>query len=887
MQDHASPDSPHFGRIVNNAHASPSGPSESRSKRKRRTQGYNTDSGHNHIPGASGHGSRKSRSGRTVRSKRSTSRSHRKSHRPAPELAPGSPFSFTPPARDDVPSYYFDSPRQTARRVAREGQSHSPDVNRPTPPRREPSRRRKSGVKQKSGVRQSGTEAPRIQGESSLPRRELVTAPKKNVLAVVKRLAEVEQEWRTYIMNCAKNLDALGAASGLLDMEEATKLDGDRVLTDLLTRYIDMGAPELDVAQILGAIMYNRRLSLDIVLKKAEQMKLPKVVDMLKKAGAKPLGKTVIARVHGDNLTCPCCKTINDVKVKVAVHYGRFAPDVTIRDAQSDVITDDFKEPPDTVVAHIKDCEYDVPLLKEALWAHAKGGDVRGAYIALEKMENLGENADKIANQMLVDYVTGLHPDEQVCVALGAILMKRGLSLSMALAKACQFGHNTVVKILFKAKADLNQKEVWGHAPIYWATMENRKEVIRTLIRGNADVTPRTPTGWTPLHCAALNGKINIVGMLLRAKAAVGAMDNIGRSAMQVAKTAQEFEIMRRLEAAGAHYHPWTIDDYGDFTRGGGVLPSEYTMGDLEPNTSMNGLQTKNVNLDLAWGKEWDTEVEGYIKNARLAVQIRRQMLASQPPHVFEHGQGPRRPSQEGWARVDAPTGTSFFAPGTTVAERKKQQQQPIYRVDGIGAQFWALHVAAAAGEVGAMWELLEQKAYVNQEDRDGITALHKAVESANVEAVQLLLTCRADPNHDGGKQNMITPLLSSTRLAETDVLEMLIKSKADVNFVGKRRQTALGNAVRFADYAMVQLLIDGGILLDGASYNAAVHEAFQRGTGDIGQLLLEARDERDLDGTKLAQDTGTIKYTKEDESALAAGLKGIKWVDPYQLRKL
>lgn len=65
------------------------------------------------------------------------------------------------------------------------------------------------------------------------------------------------------------------------------------------------------------------------------------------------------------------------------------------------------------------------------------------------------------------------------------------------------------------------------------------------------------------------------------------------------------------------------------------------------------------------------------------------------------------------------------------------------------------LHAAAKKGHTGVVQTLLRNGAQVDTTDRDGLTALHIAVENCKPQVVQILLGFSARVQHKGGKVTM------------------------------------------------------------------------------------------------------------------------------------
>ncbi len=112
-----------------------------------------------------------------------------------------------------------------------------------------------------------------------------------------------------------------------------------------------------------------------------------------------------------------------------------------------------------------------------------------------------------------------------------------------------------------------------------------------------------------------------------------------------------------------------------------------------------------------------------------------------------------------------------------------------------------ALHELQAAGVIAGEVELESKRM------PDGATLLIDAAERGDVAAVRRLLTAGADPDGRGYKVNSV-PL---TRVKSAEVLELLLKSGADVNAVDAVGTTPLGWAVGLGKMENVRCLLQAG----------------------------------------------------------------------------
>src|SRR5689334_3417288 len=110
-------------------------------------------------------------------------------------------------------------------------------------------------------------------------------------------------------------------------------------------------------------------------------------------------------------------------------------------------------------------------------------------------------------------------------------------------------------------------------------------------------------------------------------------------------------------------------------------------------------------------------------------------------------------------------------------------------RFVGVAASVSFLAVAATASAQSALADRIAAGADVNQTRPDGSTPLHWAVYRVDRELVSALLKKRAHAtvvNHYGA-----SPLTEAARLADADLVGMLLDADADPNAANEDGQTA------------------------------------------------------------------------------------------------
>jgi hypothetical protein len=111
---------------------------------------------------------------------------------------------------------------------------------------------------------------------------------------------------------------------------------------------------------------------------------------------------------------------------------------------------------------------------------------------------------------------------------------------------------------------------------------------------------------------------------------------------------------------------------------------------------------------------------------------------------------------------------------------------------------------------------LIQDGANVNQINKVRQTPLIAAIDSGNIEFVQLLLDNGADIDYENTfGTRKITPLLFSFIIQEPEITKILIKNKANINYQDSDGSTALMYAAKIYNPILrkeiIQLLLDAG----------------------------------------------------------------------------
>ncbi|KAF7358512.1 HET-domain-containing protein [Mycena venus] len=151
-----------------------------------------------------------------------------------------------------------------------------------------------------------------------------------------------------------------------------------------------------------------------------------------------------------------------------------------------------------------------------------------------------------------------------------------------------------------------------------------------------------------------------------------------------------------------------------------------------------------------------------------------------------------------------------------------------------------ALHRALSKGRLDIAQLLIECSTFVDQANKDGWITLHYALSKDHLDIAQLLIECSTSINQ-ADKHGWTTLHLASSK-GHLNIVQLLMKHSASVNQADKDGWTALHLASSGGHLNIAQLLIECSASVNQADKDGwtALHLASREGHLDIVQLLIE-----------------------------------------------
>ncbi|KAE9608232.1 hypothetical protein Lal_00003444 [Lupinus albus] len=142
--------------------------------------------------------------------------------------------------------------------------------------------------------------------------------------------------------------------------------------------------------------------------------------------------------------------------------------------------------------------------------------------------------------------------------------------------------------------------------------------------------------------------------------------------------------------------------------------------------------------------------------------------------------------------------------------ERAILQQNLTPNLEKISTEKWSpLHTLALSMQISCMDKLLENGLDIDLRDKEGLTALHKAIMGKKEAVISHLLRKGASP-HVKDKDGA-TPLHYAVQVGAKEIVKLLIKYKVDVNATDNEGWTPLHIAIQSRNRDIAKILLVNG----------------------------------------------------------------------------
>jgi len=435
-----------------------------------------------------------------------------------------------------------------------------------------------------------------------------------------------------------------------------------------------------------------------------------------------------------------------------------------------------------------------------------------------------------------------------------AIRMNEGQNLAVnartrsgetALHWAAKYGQDEFLKLLVDNGADLNLADYERQqTALQYATANGDMLSVSALLKSNrhCDLCLQDSGGWNPLRRAAAYGHLNLVKALLDCGTDVDARDRDGWTALRWAAQRGHTRVAEILINRGAAVKVRSGSDRWNLlhsaAREGLTSLVELLIGrGVDPNETNTDETSAGETITDKWtALRWAVEY-GHGKVAWLLLR------GGADANLSDHrGFAPLHAAVEKWQPATEMRNEASSLLWLLLENRANVDAQT---KDGRTA----LHIAASQGYTSVAWLLLENGATPTLRSNSGSTALHCAATEGHVDVAELLLTRKGgtDLVHVADLEGR-TALHTASSSGGTVMVKLLLDSGAQIDAQDREGYTPLHLAVMQERLEVVVHLVKMGADVNAMASKrkkrwTALHEAVHVGNGEIVNALLESPD--------------------------------------------
>lgn len=424
-----------------------------------------------------------------------------------------------------------------------------------------------------------------------------------------------------------------------------------------------------------------------------------------------------------------------------------------------------------------------------------------------------------------------------------------------ALFKPAGRGHTMIVERLLEAGTDATILDAWQRAPLQFATMYGRTDVVRILLENTKiDLNALDWSSQSTLHYAAgwlRKGQEEVVDLLFAHGAIPEQRGRFDGSALHTAilrVPGQPPPTRILLEKLVQYGVP--LDSKDKYHRSPLYAATQARNIEAMEVLLQAGANPGNNALHVAVGSGLISIVRPLLNFKSRLDLSERNWRGETALHVAARGGHNDIVSE--LLQTDIPTRALDMDDMTALMRAvKRKHPSTVSLLQGVEAiptedyqgqdahSLWGTSVLHWAAEDGANLEkYLLDTSRINSKDDVGRTALHLAVKSENLVAVQQLISATADI--ELADESDRTPLHYAVQTGNLDTLEALISAGADLNACDRWLRSPLHLAVLRGDLATTRHLVSAAArILRDFRGQTVLHIAAINGREDIISTLL------------------------------------------------
>ncbi|XP_056001108.1 uncharacterized protein LOC130048432 isoform X2 [Ostrea edulis] len=403
------------------------------------------------------------------------------------------------------------------------------------------------------------------------------------------------------------------------------------------------------------------------------------------------------------------------------------------------------------------------------------------------------------------------------------------------LIAACRRGHFSIVEDLVNAGADVNLKGrrwitreiadfrhfiiveklqyIYGNTPLIAACKGGHVNIVEKMVKAGADCNLESRQTHTPLIAACEKGHLNIVEELVNAGADVNLQSRQGHTPLIAACEIGHLSIVEELVKAGAD---------GNLESGQGHTPLIAAcerghlsiVEELVKSGADVNLHTTSVNTPLIAACKGGhvSIVEELVKSG---ADVNQQDIHGYT-QLIAACKGGHMNIVEELVKAGANVNLQDNDSNTPlIAACKGGHMNIVEELVKVGANaslqdrygYTPLISACERGHVSIVEELVKAGFDVNLQDTWGNTPLIAACKKGHVNVMEKLVNAGADVNLQDTWGN--TPLIAACKKGHANVMEELVKAGADVNLRDRYGYTPLIDAVRRGSFSKVNYFVE------------------------------------------------------------------------------